>query len=75
MDSAGPPAIAPRAGGPTFGAENTGHAQTHEVIYSGRGGCGFLAGVRILGWDSVRVGSGNRAGSGSRLSLSSQEVR
>ena len=53
----------------------TGHVRSLAAIYSGRGGCGFLAGVRIRGWDCVRVGSGNRAASGSRLSLSNQEAR
>ena len=52
---------------PHLQTEN-GPPQNHEMIYSGRGGCGFLAGVTIRGWDSVRVGSGNRAGSGSLFS-------
>ena len=57
-----PPLVVPPAN------RKTGHPQNHELIYSGRGGCGFLAGVTIRGWDSVRVGSGNRAGSGSLFS-------
>ncbi|MBA2397664.1 MAG: hypothetical protein H0V72_03035 [Bradyrhizobium sp.] len=87
---AGPLAIAPPLAAPPFtlktgqdenqdenqvGNQVRHHAGNHGVIYSGRGGCGFLAGARMRGRDCVRVGSGNRVGSGSLFSRSNQPAR
>jgi hypothetical protein len=45
------------------------------LVHFGRGGCGRLGGTVIRGAESMRVGSGNLDGSGSLLSLRSQEAR
>jgi hypothetical protein len=45
------------------------------LVHLGRGGCGCLGETIFRGAESMRVGSGNLDGSGSLLSLRSQEAR